>query len=154
VRWRTKSRDFKMVSMVGEGPLVLLAGPTAPFRDFKEFVSYAKANPGKVNYPSSGIGGQQHLPGEYISAALKLENDARATRGGGQATNDLVSGQIEAAVLGLGPTLAHMRRQTQGACRQHRIARPSAARRADPDRARCAGFRRHPAALSAASKAA
>ena len=56
-------RDFKMVSLVCEGPLVLLAGPTAPFRDFKEFVSYAKAHPGKVNYGSAGIGGQQHLVG-------------------------------------------------------------------------------------------
>jgi tripartite-type tricarboxylate transporter receptor subunit TctC len=102
-------RDFKMVSMVCEGPLVLLAGPTAPFRDFKEFVSYAKANPGKVNYASSGIGGLQHLTGEYISAALKLEMTHVPTRGGGQATTDLIGGQIEAAVLGLGPTLAHIR---------------------------------------------
>jgi tripartite-type tricarboxylate transporter receptor subunit TctC len=102
-------RDFKMVSTVCEGPLVLLAGPTAPFQDFKEFVSYAKANPGKVNYGSSGIGGQQHLTGEYISAALKLQLTHVPTRGGGQATNDLVGGQIEAAVLGLGPTLAHIR---------------------------------------------
>jgi tripartite-type tricarboxylate transporter receptor subunit TctC len=102
-------RDFKMVSMVGEGPLVLLAGPTAPFRDFKEFVSYAKANPGRVNYASSGIGSLQHLTGEYISAALELQMTHVPTRGGGQATSDLVGGQIEAAVLGLGPTLAHIR---------------------------------------------
>lgn len=102
-------RDFKLISMVCEGPLVLLAGPTAPFRDFREFVSYARANPGKVNYASSGIGGQQHLTGEYISAALKLEMTHVPTRGGAQATNDLVGGQIEAAVLGLGPTLPHIR---------------------------------------------
>jgi tripartite-type tricarboxylate transporter receptor subunit TctC len=102
-------RDFKMVSLACEGPLVLLAGPSAPFRDFKEFVSYAKANPGKVNYGSAGIGGQQHLAGEYISAALKVELTHVPTRGGAQATNDLVGGQIEAAVLGLGPTLAHIR---------------------------------------------
>jgi tripartite-type tricarboxylate transporter receptor subunit TctC len=102
-------RDFKMVSLACEGPLVLLAGPTAPFRDFKEFVRYAKAHPGKVNYGSAGIGGQQHLVGEYISAALKLDLTHVPTRGGAQATNDLVGGQIEAALLGLGPTLAHIR---------------------------------------------
>lgn len=105
-------RDFKMVSIVCEGPLALLAGPTAPFRDFKEFVSYAKANPGKVNYASSGIGGQQHLTGEYIAATLKLDLTHVPTRGGAQATTDLVGGQIEAAVLGLGPTLAHIRAGT------------------------------------------
>jgi tripartite-type tricarboxylate transporter receptor subunit TctC len=102
-------RDFKMVSLACEGPLVLLAGPTAPFGDFREFVAYAKAHPGKVNYASSGVGGQQHLAGEYISAALKLELTHVPTRGGAQATNDLVGGQVEAAVLGLGPTLAHIR---------------------------------------------
>ncbi|MBV8186657.1 MAG: tripartite tricarboxylate transporter substrate binding protein [Alphaproteobacteria bacterium] len=102
-------RDFKMVSVVCEGPLVLLAGPAASFRDFKEFVSYAKANPGKVNYASSGIGGLQHLTGVYISTALGLELTHLPTRGGGQAASDLVGGQIEAAVLGLGPTLAYIR---------------------------------------------
>jgi tripartite-type tricarboxylate transporter receptor subunit TctC len=102
-------RDFKMVSLVCEGPLVLLAGPSAPFHDFQEFVRYAKANPGKVNYGSSGIGGAQHLTGEYIAAALQLQLTHVPTRGGGPTTNDLVSGQIETAVLGLGPTLAHIR---------------------------------------------
>src|SRR5438105_813869 len=102
-------RDFKMVSLACEGPLVLLAGPSAPFSDFKEFVSYAKANLGKVNYGSAGIGGQQHLTGEYLSAALKLELTHVPTRGGAQATNDLVGGQVDAAILGLGPTLAHIR---------------------------------------------
>lgn len=102
-------RDFKMVSLIAGGPLVLLAGPSAPFRDFGEFVRYAKAHPGKVNYGSAGIGGQQHLTGEYIAAALKLELTHVPTRGGNQATTDLVGGQIETAVLGLGPTLPHIR---------------------------------------------
>jgi tripartite-type tricarboxylate transporter receptor subunit TctC len=102
-------RDFKMISLMCEGTLALLAAPDAPFRDFKEFVAYARANPGKLTYVSAGLGGHQHLTGEYIAATLKLELTHVPTRGGAQATNDLVGGQVDAAVLGLGPTLAHIR---------------------------------------------
>jgi tripartite-type tricarboxylate transporter receptor subunit TctC len=102
-------RDFRMISLMCEGTLVILAAPNAPFRDFKEFVAYARANPGKLTYVSAGLGGHQHLTGEYIAATLKLELTHVPTRGGAQATNDLVGGQVDAAVLGLGPTLAHIR---------------------------------------------
>jgi tripartite-type tricarboxylate transporter receptor subunit TctC len=102
-------RDFKMISLLCEGTLVLLAAPNAPFRDFTEFVAYARANPGKITYASAGIGGHQHLTGEYISAALKIELTHVPTRGGAQATTDLVGGQVDAAILGLGPTLPHIR---------------------------------------------
>src|SRR5882724_3923235 len=102
-------RDFRMISLLCEGTLVLLASPNAPFRDFQEFVAYARANPGKITYASAGIGGHQHLTGEYISAALKLDLTHVPTRGGAQATTDLVGGQVDAAILGLGPTLPHIR---------------------------------------------
>jgi len=102
-------RDFKMISLLCEGTLVLLAASNAPFRDFAEFVAYARANPGKITYASAGIGGHQHLTGEYISAALKIDLTHVPTRGGAQATTDLVGGQVDAAILGLGPTLPHIR---------------------------------------------
>jgi tripartite-type tricarboxylate transporter receptor subunit TctC len=102
-------RDFRMISLLCEGTLVLLAAPNAPFRDFSEFVAYARANPGKITYASAGIGGHQHLTGEYIAAALKIELTHVPTRGGAQATTDLVGGQVDAAILGLGPTLPHIR---------------------------------------------
>jgi tripartite-type tricarboxylate transporter receptor subunit TctC len=102
-------RDFKMISLLCEGTLVLLASPNAPFRDFREFVAYARAHPGKITYASAGIGGHQHLTGEYISAALKIDLTHVPTRGGAQATTDLVGGQVDAAILGLGPTLPHIR---------------------------------------------
>ncbi len=102
-------RDFKMISLFCEGTLVILAGQNAPFHDFKEFVAYARANPGKLTYVSAGLGGHQHLTGEYIAATLKLELTHVPTRGGSQATNDLVGGQVDAAILGLGPTLPQIR---------------------------------------------
>jgi tripartite-type tricarboxylate transporter receptor subunit TctC len=102
-------RDFKPVGLACEGPLVVLAAERAPFRDFASFVAYAQANPGKVNYVTAGLGGQQHLTAEYISAALKLQMTHVPMRGGSQATQDLLGGQVEAAVLGIGPTLPHIR---------------------------------------------
>jgi tripartite-type tricarboxylate transporter receptor subunit TctC len=103
------SRDFKMVSTLSEGPIVVLAAPKAPFRDFAEMVSYVRANPGKVSYASSGIAGPQHLTGEYLSSELKLEMVHVPSRGGSQAVTDLLGSQLELAILGLGPTLPHIR---------------------------------------------
>lgn len=104
--------DFKMISAICEGTIILLGAPNAPFKTFDEMVGYARANPGKVNYVSSGIGNPQHLVGEYLSGELKIEMVHVPSRGGGQAVNDLVSGQLPLGILGLGPTLSHIRSGT------------------------------------------
>ena len=138
-------RDFKMISLLCEGTLVLLAASNAPFRDFAEFVAYARANPGKITYASAGIGGHQHLTGEYISAALKIDLTHVPTRGGAQATTDLVGGQVDAAILGPGADPpAHPCRQGEGARRHPGGARAAAARCSDPDRAWSGRLHRRP----------
>lgn len=101
--------DFKMISTLCEGTVILLAPPSAPFKTFAEMVSYARANPGKISYVSSGIGNPQHLVGEYLSSALKIDMVHVPSRGGGQAVNDLVGGQMPLGILGLGPTLSHVK---------------------------------------------
>jgi len=102
-------RDFKPASLICEGTLVVLASPRAPFHDFPSLVAYVHANPGKVNYVSAGLGGHQHLTAEYISASLKLDMTHIPMRGSSQAMQDLLGGQVELAVLGLGPTLVYIR---------------------------------------------
>ena len=101
--------DFKMISALCEGTVILLAASNAPFKTFPEMVSYARANPGKISYVSSGIGNPQHLVGEYLSSALKLDMVHVPSRGGGQAVNDLVGGQMPLGILGLGPTLGYVK---------------------------------------------
>ena len=101
--------DFKMISTICEGTVILLAAPNAPFKTFAEMVAYARANPGKISYVSSGIGNPQHLVGEYLAGELKLDMVHVPSRGGGQAVNDLVSGQMPLGILGLGPTLSHVK---------------------------------------------
>jgi tripartite-type tricarboxylate transporter receptor subunit TctC len=104
--------DFKMISTICEGTVILLAAPNAPFKTFADMVAYARANPGKLNYVSSGIGNPQHLVGEYLAGELKLDMVHVPSRGGGQAVNDLVAGQIPMGILGLGPTLSHVKAGT------------------------------------------
>jgi len=102
-------RDFRMISLVCEGTQLLLAPSAAPFKTFPEFVTYARVNPGKISYVSSGIGNPQHLVGEYLAAELKLDMVHVPSRGGGQAVTELVGGQMQLGILGLGPTLPHIR---------------------------------------------
>jgi tripartite-type tricarboxylate transporter receptor subunit TctC len=102
-------RDFKPASLMCEGTLVLLVTPRAPFRDFAGMVAHVRAHPGTVNYVTAGFGGHQHLTGEYISAALKLDMVHVPTRGGAQAVQELLASNMEMGVMGLGPTLPHIR---------------------------------------------
>ncbi len=67
-------RDFKMVSIIAEVPVVFIVNPKFPARTLSEFVAYAKANPGKVNYSSSGLGSSLHLAAELFAqrAGIKM----------------------------------------------------------------------------------
>jgi tripartite-type tricarboxylate transporter receptor subunit TctC len=102
-------RDFKPASLICQGTLVLLAAAPAPFRDFAQLVAYVRAHPGQVNYVTAGLGGHQHLTAEYVSAALKIEMTHVPMRGGSQAAQELLAGNVELGVMGLGPTLIHIR---------------------------------------------
>src|SRR5262245_35221239 len=66
-------KDFVPVVQLARGPLFLAAHPKLPVSTFKEFIDYARANPGKINYGSSGLGTTHHLTMEAVKAALKLD---------------------------------------------------------------------------------
>jgi tripartite-type tricarboxylate transporter receptor subunit TctC len=87
--------DFVPVTAVARAPLFWTAHPSVPANTFAEFVSYVKANPGKVSYGSSGIGSTHHLSTEAMSAALGLNMVHIPYKGMGQATPALVGGQIQ-----------------------------------------------------------
>lgn len=93
-------RDFASISMVARIPGFLLAvHPSVPVRSVKELVALAKANPGKLNYGSSGTGGVQHL----AMALFNLATDTKMThvlyKGAPPLSIDLMSGQIETAFV-------------------------------------------------------
>ena len=66
-------KDFVPVTRILDGPMVFAVYPGLPVNNMKEFIAYAKANPGKVTYGSSGLGGQVHLAMAYIGTAQGIE---------------------------------------------------------------------------------
>ena len=88
-------KDFVPVTALAKAPLFLAAHPDVPATTFAEFVTYVKANPGKVAYGSSGIGSTHHLTTEAMSAALGLNMIHVPYKGMGQATPALVGGQVQ-----------------------------------------------------------
>ena len=88
-------KDFVPVALVARAPLFLALHPKVPANDFKGFLDYVKANPGKVNYGSSGIGSTHHLTVEAMKASLGLDMVHVPFKGTGQSVPALVGGQVE-----------------------------------------------------------
>ncbi len=88
-------KDFVAVSALGKAPLFLTAHPSVPASTLAEFIAYVKANPGKVNYGSSGIGSTHHLNTEAMASALGLNMVHVPFKGMGQAVPALVGGQVQ-----------------------------------------------------------
>jgi len=86
--------DFAPITLIERLANVLLVNPALPARNFAEFVKYAKANPGKLNYASSGNGSVAHLSMELLKAKLGLFITHIPYRGAGPALVDLMSGQV------------------------------------------------------------
>jgi tripartite-type tricarboxylate transporter receptor subunit TctC len=89
-------KNIAAVGQIAYAPLFLAVYPKVPVKTFKEFVDYARANPGKISYGSSGIGTAHHLSMEAIKAALKLEMTHVPFRGSGQSVPALLGGHIDA----------------------------------------------------------
>ena len=86
--------DFTPISMVGIAKGAIVAHPSAPFNDLKGLIAYAKANPGKLSYGSSGIGTSNHLAGEYLSALAGIDMVHVPYKGSSQLAQDLLGGQL------------------------------------------------------------
>jgi tripartite-type tricarboxylate transporter receptor subunit TctC len=90
-------KDFVPVVQVARGPLFLAVHPKLPVSTFKEFIDYARANPGKINYGSSGLGTTHHLTMEAVKAALKLDMAHVPFKGTGQSVPALLGGHVDVA---------------------------------------------------------
>src|SRR5918997_4559003 len=86
-------RDLKPVMIVVKVPNVVMANPNAPFASIAELVAYAKANPGRLSYSSSGIGNPQHLAGELLNHMAGIQTVHVPYRGSGPAVTDIAAGQ-------------------------------------------------------------
>ena len=91
-------RDFAPLSRIGMTPNVLVVHPSMPARSLKEFISYARANPGKLSYGSSAAGSSQHLSMELFKLTAKIDVVHVSYKGAPQALSDVIGGQIPASV--------------------------------------------------------
>jgi tripartite-type tricarboxylate transporter receptor subunit TctC len=88
-------KDLKVVSVVSSSPLVLVTTPSLPVTTFKEFVDYAKANPGKLNYASAGVGTTPHLAGELLRMRTGIDATHVPYRGIAGSFADLMTGKVQ-----------------------------------------------------------
>jgi tripartite-type tricarboxylate transporter receptor subunit TctC len=102
-------KDFTPVVLVAELPTVLLVHPSVPAGTVGELVAYAKANPGKLNYSSSGFGSTNHLAAEVFKSELGLDITHVPFQGGGQAMNALLGGQVQILFITLPASLPHLK---------------------------------------------
>jgi tripartite-type tricarboxylate transporter receptor subunit TctC len=86
--------DFTPLAEVAAVPNVLVANPTFPAKTVQELIAHAKANPGKVNFGSSGTGGANHLSGELFKSMAGVDMVHVPYKGAAPALNDLLGGQI------------------------------------------------------------
>jgi len=97
--------DFSPITLVGTAPSILVVNPDLPVKSVKELIDYARANPGKLNYASAGIGTPPHLAGELMSAALNVKMVHVPYNGGAPAMNDVMSGQVQMYFSGISSAL-------------------------------------------------
>src|SRR5262245_33176629 len=102
-------RDIVPVAGVVRGPGVMEINPALPARTVSEFIAYARANPGKVNFASSGIGSVSHVSAELIKMMTGVEMLHVPYRGAAPALNDLISGQVQLMILPIISSIEHIR---------------------------------------------
>jgi len=101
-------RDFAPLSQLTAQPYTLVVNPAVPARNLKELIAYAKANPGKLNYGSSGIGGLSHLSGALFAQMAGIQISHVPYKGGNPAMVDVIGGNIQmlySTLLQAGPHL-------------------------------------------------
>lgn len=97
-------KDFAPVALVATVPNILAVHPSLPVKNFAEFIAYAKANPGKLNYGSGGVGSAAHVAAAYLASAAGFEATHVPYRGTAPMINDLVAGTIQFTLTG-GPAV-------------------------------------------------
>ena len=101
--------DFAPISLIGREPGVLVVHPSLPVETLRDFVAYAKARPGKIDYASSGNGSGQHLFMAMLASMTGLNLTHVPYKGSGQATTDLIGGQVLVSIPGTAGMVGHIK---------------------------------------------
>lgn len=101
--------DLAPVGMLNTAPMMLVARPGLPVKNFEDFVKLAKAEPGKYNYATSGVGTVLHLTMEMLKQRSGIYVTHIPYRGGAQIVTDLIGNQIDLAMLVSATTIPHIK---------------------------------------------
>jgi tripartite-type tricarboxylate transporter receptor subunit TctC len=115
-------KDIAPVAGLVVYPLVLEVHPSLPVRNLDEFIAFAKANPGRINYGSYGTGTTSHLAGELLKTMAGIKITHVPYRGGAPMLNDLIGGQVQAGFDVVANSLPHIH---SGALRALAVTTPT-----------------------------
>jgi tripartite-type tricarboxylate transporter receptor subunit TctC len=102
-------RDIAPVAGISRNPLVMEVNPSLPVTTVPEFIAYAKANPGKVNFASAGIGSTPHVSAELFNMMSGINMIHVPYRGGAPAITDLLGGQVQVLFGNMESSIEHIR---------------------------------------------
>jgi tripartite-type tricarboxylate transporter receptor subunit TctC len=102
-------KDFEPVALVASGPYVLVVNPQLPVHSIPELIAAAKAQPGKIDYASSGNGSAQHLVSALFASMAGIELNHVPYKGSGPAMQDLLGGQVKVSFAGIPNVLPHVK---------------------------------------------
>jgi tripartite-type tricarboxylate transporter receptor subunit TctC len=106
------AKDFAPVTLVVTVPEMLVVAGNVPANNMAELVALAKAQPGKLNFASAGVGGLPHLAGELFKLTAKIDIVHVPYRGAAPAINDLLGQQVQMTFLDLPVLLPHIKAGT------------------------------------------
>ena len=101
-------KDFAPIINAGANIICLAVNAELPIKTVADLIGYARKNPGKLSYGTSGVGSPHHLSGELLRQKAGIEITHIPYKGGGAAVNDLLGGHIGMAFLSLSAALPHM----------------------------------------------
>ena len=102
-------KDFAGITLVADLPVALVVHPSVPAKTLKELIAYAKANPGKLNYASSGPGSIGHLSGELLSSMADIKIQHVPYKGSGPAVVDVLSGYVQMLLTSAATVMPHIK---------------------------------------------
>jgi tripartite-type tricarboxylate transporter receptor subunit TctC len=100
--------QFVPITIMAKLPYILVVHPNVPVSNFKEFIAYAKANPGKLNYGTPGLGSSSHLTGEMLKLAAGIQMTHVPYAGLAPAITDLLAGHTDVITANLDSVLIHV----------------------------------------------
>jgi tripartite-type tricarboxylate transporter receptor subunit TctC len=102
-------KDFTHIAALVTMPNVMSVHPSVPAKDVAEFIAHAKANPGKINFASGGMGTSVHVSGELFKQMTGIQMQHVPYRGAGPANIDLLAGQVQVMFDNLNSHIGHIK---------------------------------------------